>query len=559
MPVISGGTWLFLLCIAIRATLSLLTCTLFQPDEYFQSLEPAHQAVYGFGALTWEWTIRPPLRSFVYPALFVPVYWLLRITSLDNTFLLIVLPKLVQGCIAAFADYYTYKLAVRLYGPQYGNAALFLSLTSVFNLLSLTRTLSNSTETSLAAAGLFYWPALAAEDCLHHDVRARFRIALCLAGLSVAIRPTSSIMWLWMFSLICYDTIRIRRPIFPLLTDTVVIGSITLLLLVGIDSAYYRQLTFTPVTFLVHNFFSANPISLFYGQNTWHFYVTQALPLLLNTATPFAIHTTWIILFRNGDSASRRLCGLVGWTMFMYSLAGHKEWRFLHPLLPELLLLVSKSVVDLNTRMVQKKVGHGTPEIPKNTLHISTRHITFLLLTLPLGVYLLRWHGRAQISVMFYLRSLDLANLRSVGFLMPCHSTPWQSYLHREQLEGNMWALGCEPPIGLSPGELASYQDQADVFYDAPVVYLSERFPMMVDPTFPPSPMPTSPPGMPWIQNWTHTWPSHLVAFGALIEDPNVRNTLAEKGYREAWVTTNGWEEDPRRRGGVKVWQWMPT
>ncbi|KZT57787.1 glycosyltransferase family 22 protein [Calocera cornea HHB12733] len=521
----------FLLSLAVRISLALATCTFFQPDEYFQSLEPAHHAVFGFGALTWEWTIRPPLRSFAYPALFVPVYWLLKVTHLDTTQLLIILPKLLQGVIAAFADYYTYKLAVRLYGPRYGNAALFLSLTSFFNILSLTRTLSNSTETSLAAAALYYWPSLTADDHLLL-ARSRFRLALCLAGLAVAIRPTSAIMWAWMFALTCFDTIRGRRSTFPILIDTATIGSAAVVLVIGVDSFYYGEPTFTPFTFLRQNFFSASPISNFYGQNPWHFYATQALPLLLNTASPFAAYTAWITVTRNGqsESASRRICSLVGWTTGVYSLAGHKEWRFLHPLLPVLLLLATKSVVDAHGRIAKKNRPHGSPNISSNSLGIAPRHLILLLTSLPLGLYVLQIHGRAQISVMHHLRSLDNTDLHSVGFLMPCHSTPWQSYLHRDELE--IWALGCEPPIG-------------------------QRFPIQVDATFPPSPMPGSPPGMPLIQNWTHTWPSHLVFFGALIEDHSIREALTKKGYGEVWSAFNGWEEDARRRSGVKVWQWM--
>ncbi|KZO98961.1 glycosyltransferase family 22 protein [Calocera viscosa TUFC12733] len=554
MSAILVQRWPFLLSLVVRLAISLATCTFFQPDEYFQSLEPAHHAVFGYGALTWEWTIRPPLRSFAYPALFVPLYWFLKVTGLDATRLLIVLPKLLQGVIASFADYYTFKLAVRLYGLRYGNAALFLSLTSLFNILSLTRTLSNSTETSLATAALYYWPALTADDHLRHDVRSRFRLALCLAGLAVVIRPTSSIMWAWMFALTCFDTIRGRRSTFPMLIDIGFISSAAVVLVIGIDSLYYRQLVFTPLTFLRQNFFSAAPISDFYGQNPWHYYVTQGLPLLLNTASPFAAYTTWITLTRNGETASRRLCSLIGWTASVYSLAGHKEWRFLHPLLPVLLLLATKSVVDAHGGVVQKNGVHESANTLTNSLRIGPRHLLLLLASLPLGIYVLRFHGRAQISVMHHLRSLDNAELRSVGFLMPCHSTPWQSYLHREEVE--IWALGCEPPVGLYASDVSAYRDQADVFYDGPAVYLSERFPSRVDPTFPPSPMPVSPPGMPLIQNWTHTWPSHLVAFGVLIGEPTVRDFLTQRGYGEAWSISNGWEEDARRRGGVKVWQW---
>lgn len=67
----------------IRVAVALLTRTFFQPDEYYQSLEPAHHIVFGYGALTWEWFTS--IRSVLYPALNVPVYALLKATGLAET------------------------------------------------------------------------------------------------------------------------------------------------------------------------------------------------------------------------------------------------------------------------------------------------------------------------------------------------------------------------------------------------------------------------------------------------------------------------------------------
>lgn len=77
------------LALAVRVSLALATWTFFQPDEYFQSLEVAHHLVFGYGQLTWEWTSERPIRSILYPALNVPIYWLLRILTLDRTKLLV--------------------------------------------------------------------------------------------------------------------------------------------------------------------------------------------------------------------------------------------------------------------------------------------------------------------------------------------------------------------------------------------------------------------------------------------------------------------------------------
>jgi phosphatidylinositol glycan class B len=36
---------------------ALCVVTFFNPDEYWQSLEPAHRMAFGYGHLTWEWAV----------------------------------------------------------------------------------------------------------------------------------------------------------------------------------------------------------------------------------------------------------------------------------------------------------------------------------------------------------------------------------------------------------------------------------------------------------------------------------------------------------------------
>ena len=57
--------------------------------EFYQSLEVAHHAVFGYGHLTWEWSTSPPIRSAFFPSIYMPVYWLLKVTGLDSGPLLV--------------------------------------------------------------------------------------------------------------------------------------------------------------------------------------------------------------------------------------------------------------------------------------------------------------------------------------------------------------------------------------------------------------------------------------------------------------------------------------
>jgi phosphatidylinositol glycan class B len=100
---VSRGFWLAL---AVRFTTLLLPQTYFQPDEFYQALEPAHWLVFGFEHLTWEWKDLPRdvsvaqswwedhvvggrMRSWLWPIVFAGGYKVLQSLNLDQTFLLV--------------------------------------------------------------------------------------------------------------------------------------------------------------------------------------------------------------------------------------------------------------------------------------------------------------------------------------------------------------------------------------------------------------------------------------------------------------------------------------
>jgi GPI mannosyltransferase 3 len=206
-------------------------------------------------------------------------------------------------------------------------------------------------------------------------------------------------------------------------------------LLFTLDSAYYRAPTFTPLNFLRVN---ASSVSLFYGSAPWHYYSTQALPLLAGPALPFVLHGAYLA-FMHGPGHHQLLVYTVVWTIAVFSFAGHKEWRFLHPLVPMMHLLAARSLISFSDRATPHHDARNTG------LNIKRTYVVLLsLLSLVPSLYVVRWHSSAQIGVLSYLRSRPDTELRSIGFLMPCHSTPAQSHLHRHI---PVWRLTCEPPL----------------------------------------------------------------------------------------------------------------
>ncbi|KFY11250.1 hypothetical protein V492_04556 [Pseudogymnoascus sp. VKM F-4246] len=219
------------LLIILRFVNAITIRTFFQPDEYFQSLEPAWEMAFGASSgawITWEW--HHQLRSSLHPAIFAILYFVadraMGVMSMYPQFKAIILaylPKVFQGLVAAVGDYYTWQLAEKVYG-QGSNAAfttLLITALSPWQWFCSTRTLSNSLETVLTVVALYHWPwALygdssapkktspdAAKDDktttspqesqifkTHADVNS-LRICLFLAGIACLLRPTNLFIW----------------------------------------------------------------------------------------------------------------------------------------------------------------------------------------------------------------------------------------------------------------------------------------------------------------------------------------------------------------------------
>jgi len=78
---------IFLALVLIRLINSLTICTFFQPDEYYQSLEPAWKFVFGYGETTWEW--KEGVRGFFYPSLFAFVWWIAKTVGIQDAYALV--------------------------------------------------------------------------------------------------------------------------------------------------------------------------------------------------------------------------------------------------------------------------------------------------------------------------------------------------------------------------------------------------------------------------------------------------------------------------------------
>lgn len=312
------------------------------------------------------------------------------------------------------------------------------------------------------------------------------------------------------------------------------------------DRLYFQDWTFPPYQWL--NFNVSQDLAVFYGRNDWHYYLSQGLPLLLTTYLPFALIGLWKSTSAQGSSISFLLANTVLVTIAALSTISHKEVRFIYPLLPLLHIITAPTITSFfyNT---QPAFSSSKRDATSTTFRKKPVFALLVALNVLVAGYTTQVHQRGVLDVMTFLRTEYesvvlpteaedlLPNEIFVGFLMPCHSTPWRSKLIHPGLKA--WALGCEPPIHLAPrtAEREGYRDEADRFYDEPQKFLRTE-----------------------ISTAEKPWPRYIAGFAGVesILQEYCKNELEGFEMRERWRGKNSdWHDDSRRVSDVIVWEFV--
>lgn len=440
---------IFTLCLAFRIANSLLIQTYFNPDEHWQALEVAHRIVFGYGHLTWEW--RKGIRSYFHPLVFAVLYKVLALFGLDTPWFMVHAPRLLQALFSAVGDLYFYRLSNAIFGNFVAKWALFSQLANWFMFFCFNRTLSNSLETVLTLVGLYYWPCMRASPSKAPLVLRKWGLAI--AALACAIRPTSAITWVYVGLLELAVT---RDRLKFLVLEVVPIGALVLGLSCLLDRLMYGSWVIVPLNFLKFNFLSSG--GDYYGTHKWHWYFSQGFTVMLFTFLPFSIA---------GSIKSKcwKLSGLIAWVLIVYSIQGHKEFRFVLPMLPIALMFsgYSLSVMAKSDSDTRRK---GSPNSHmKRPSKVGFAIFVLLATNIPMALYMSLVHQRGTEDVMIYLsKEAQNEKVKGILFLMPCHATPYYSTLHYDL---PMRILDC------SPSEEKGIPDESDHFMMDPVSFVS--------------------------------------------------------------------------------------
>jgi len=140
------------------------------------------------------------------------------------------------------------------------------------------------------------------------------------------------------------------------------------------------------------------------------------------------------------------------------SISPHKEFRFLLSVLP-----LCTGIAGLGAYVLMPRF----PLLVKGLLFAN----------LPMAWYLGRCHQRGPIDVMDYLSDRlqqDILKHTWIDFLVPCHATPYYSYLHQPHNQTlHLSMLDCSPAARLSQEGC-----ETDRFMSSPLAFVtSHRYP----------------------------------------------------------------------------------
>ena len=339
-PVLRAGPLYAVLALAasVRVALALALPNLFWPDEIYQTIEPAHRLVFGNGIASFEWQIG--LRSYVVPGALAAIIAATAPLGGGST-----------GYLAAIAvalsllSLWPIAAAARVAGAACGkNAALLAAV-----LLAVWFDLVYFAPKALTEviAGNLLLPAVAIGMLAAPNARRTVFAASALLATATMIRPHlgpgAAVAWLWFVA---------RAP--RARGAAALLGGALPVLAFGMIDWFTHGQPFESLLVNVR-FNVAEGHSLDWGWLPKHYYGVY----LWRTWTPpvaLCFGALWLVSLRRAPLPAVVAVAILG----SHSLLGHKEYRFVYPALPLLLLGVAIGAATLVERMHARQRAAAT-------------------------------------------------------------------------------------------------------------------------------------------------------------------------------------------------------
>lgn len=309
-------TWFLLIfaaCALVRLAVAIADHGTIVPDEIFQTLEPAHRMTFGPGVVAWEF--RDGVRSWFFPAQFAPFLALGDLFGATSGLALVTWAKLLIVAYQVLAAVGTARLGTALHSPKAGMLAALIVVLLPMQLIFGSRCLSEVATQTWVVWAVF------------HLVRDRGRAALwvgALLGCAVFVRYQNGI---FVLTILGVYVARHRWADLRLFVG----ASLVIALLGGL-------LDFLTWGGFLHSFAGYVKFNLLddgasrFGVYPWHYYLTT-----LTSATG-ALTLVGIVGHVVALDARRAWLKVIFAIECVYvaahSVIGHKELRFMLPLVP---------------------------------------------------------------------------------------------------------------------------------------------------------------------------------------------------------------------------------
>jgi 4-amino-4-deoxy-L-arabinose transferase-like glycosyltransferase len=311
-----------LLALALGLRVGFASCypNFFHADEVYQTLEPAHRLVYGYGVIPWEW--RTGIRSWILPVFLAGV---MRVTGwMGSGSAGYIFGVDVFLSIASLTTvWFGYLWAKRVSGRE--AAIIAAGACSCFFALVYfaPKALTEIVATDFLLPGLYL--GVYGEQV---NEKKRLLLAGILCGLAASLRiqliPTVAVAALYF----CFPRWRQRIP-------AVLAGLALPILAFGLVDAFTWSYPFQS---FIRNF-QVNVLegrSLAYRVDPWYWYLTVLLYLL----------GPMVVFLWKGARRSPFLAILFLVIVGSHSLFSHKEIRFIYPAIPMAITLASVGFVE---------------------------------------------------------------------------------------------------------------------------------------------------------------------------------------------------------------------
>jgi hypothetical protein len=301
-----------------------------QFDEHFQILEFAGLKLGLTSVANLPWEYNEQIRSSIQPIMVIGLYRFLDLFGLENPFIIAFILRLLSAALSFISMWLIYKVYKNNFKtPVLSKWFLVLSFLLWFAIYNHVRFSSENWSGIffIMAFSLFF--LLKKQNAFHlisigalmgFSFLFRFQAGFLIAGF---------IMWM----------IFIKREKLPRIIYLIIGISIAVLLGIFLDHWFYGEWTFTAWNYLDQNILQ-NKVSSF-GVDPWWYYIET---FLVQGIPPFSLLFIFSILLLFIYNRKSPITWTVLPFLIIHFIIGHKEMRFLSPIIGFLPIIVIESI-----------------------------------------------------------------------------------------------------------------------------------------------------------------------------------------------------------------------